>query len=368
MRSDYNFFSETRRGVSRFSISFAASALVLASAINSGCGGGGAAASLVSPTRAYLGTQAPGDVWSWSFDNATFTAANQTLSHNYTGTSADLPSGFKKLTISTSDDTNVPAGSAAYAIEVAGTALIIKPAAVGSAPIIACGLGSNAADGAQLHYNWVTVPRPNWTDNVCYGTVDFLVSGTRYDGTIKSYLSDGTLDKTRSDHFVNNGGVLTTPPNGTGALTPSGTFMLDFGPNNGGVIGVEQSTTPIDVADFCLAGREFRGILMRPVDPLNPTNPHNGAQCIFGIGGGTNTLNGGSFTDVEAGTKDDVANGVRITIQSQPSPGLLQGNLTELHDNSNHPIFFAINKVNGKYEIFGLGTDSGGYNISLIEK
>lgn len=353
-----------------FSVSIVAASLAVAGAITAGCGGGGAALALIT-TRAYLGTQAPGDVWTWSFDNAasTFSAANQTLSHNYTGTSVDLPSGFRKLTIGTSDDSNVSVGMAAYAIEIPGTALVIKPAKVGSAPIIACGLGSNAADGAQLHYNWVTVPKTNWNAaDINYGTVDFVVSGTSYNGTIKSYLADGTLSHTHSDGFVNNGGVLTTSGGGTGALTPSGTFMLDFGPGNGGAIGVQQSTTPISITDFCQSGREYRGILMRPVDPNNPTDPHNGAQCIYGTGAGSNLLDGGNFTDIEAGTKDVAGSGVTISIDSQPSPGLLHGTLTELHDNSAHPIFFAINKVKGKYAIFGLGTDSGGYNITLIEQ
>src|SRR5579862_1076431 len=98
-----------------------------------GCGGSGVGGGSASPSlRSYVGTQGPGDVWSWQLTGTTFTATNQTQGFHYTGTEATLPTGFLKLTVGTTDDPNVTVGQSAYALELPGTALVMKPAGADS--------------------------------------------------------------------------------------------------------------------------------------------------------------------------------------------------------------------------------------------
>jgi len=310
-----------------------------------------------------MGTQAPGDVWDWSISNGTFTATNETKGYTYAGTESVLPTGFMKLELTSTTDPGASAGQSAYALEFPGTALLIKPAGDDTnPPIMAGSLGSNPA-GPTVDFNFVTVPKTGWTagSEPAYGTASFNVSGNDYTGTVSKYMMDGTLHDTGPGSFTMVGGRMTVgePVGVTAAMTPTGVFVLDFGPGAGGVIGVKQPASNIDLAD--LASKGFKGFLV------------NGGktQCVTVTSNGDGTLHGAGYSlggGVETGAMDNGA-GVTITFDSQPAPGLAKISLVT--SGGSESLVVSINQVNGKYMMFAFGTSANPsdppYNVLLVQ-
>jgi hypothetical protein len=339
----------------------ATAALALGAALLSGCGG-----SLAAPggTTAYLGTQSPGDVWSWTFDNGSFTATNDTLQHNYTGTSQDLPSGFKKLTISTTDDANVTVGSAGYALEIPGVALLVKPAGGDAVkPIIATTIGADPS-GAIMACNYIVVPHAGWdcTQEEAFGTAVFTKGTDHWTGDITHYLLDGTQDPQHgSGTFTCHDGRLEIDGGQSqGALTPAGLAFIDNGPGMGGLVGVPIPTQNIDWADF--SSHEFRGLMLQ----------QGRTECIWMQPDPNGGLHGGAFQSdggIETNTIDsDPNHGVHLTLVGQPGPGMLRIDVVS-HDGQDQ-VAMMVAKVNGKYVGFALGgnANQGAFNVLLMQK
>ncbi len=324
-----------------------------------GCGGSSLNASNFS--HDYLGTQGPGDVWSWQIDGSTFTATNQTLGFHYSGTKSTLSTGFMKLTVTSSDDPGVTSGQSAYALELPGTALVLKPAGADTKqPIIASSLGTNPA-GPSVSFNFVAVGSATFdpVNDQAYGHVTFAVTGNNYNGTSIRYAIDGTRLQDGPSNFIGNNGLMTdqgTPP-ATGAMTPSGVCALDYGPQKGGVIGVKQPASNIDLTD--LASKHFRGFLINQGKTQCVDVPSNGDGTLHGAG---YDLNGG----VETGTFDG-GSGVTVSFTSQPNPGEVTVHLST--SSGTESMAAAINVVDGKYMMFccGVGQDGKPYNVILVE-
>lgn len=334
---------------------------VAAVLVAGGCGG--SASSSVSPaSRSYLGTQAPGDVWTWTISNGTFTATNETKNYTYSGTESVLPTGFLKLQMQTTTDPNVNPGDSAYAIELPNTALVLEPAGADTnPPVTACALGSNPP-GPSVSYNYVTVPSTTWTNAMAAGGyVTFNVSGNNYSGTSHDLNVGGSLLNTGTASFTCVGGHLTCTSNGVnynGAVTPSGVIVVDYGPGNGGIIGVQQPASPISLS--AVGQMSFHGFLIK----------QGQTQEIEATPNGDGTLHGVGYADVETGTLQSDGSGVTVTFASQPSPGLVQMNLTT--SGGAEQIMAAVSVVGGKTMVlgFGAGTGSGNppYNIMLIQE
>lgn len=324
-----------------------------------GCGGstksvGGGTA--VAAERSYRGTQAPGDVWSYTIRADAFTATNSTLHHDYAGSVRSLPSGFKKLTMASSDDPGVHAGDVAYSIEIPSTALVVKP--VDGSAIVACGLGDQPT-GSSLKYNWIALPEQNWTpgDSSSYGTAEFTSEGTSFNGNVVSYNADGTLHKQFSDGFGYAAGALTQPDDAdlNGAMTPSGTFMLDFGPQRGGAIGVLRPAANLDKNE--ITSHTFIGM----------TASGHHSNCVQARGDGHGSFAGADFTDVEAGTvSTDPEHSCTVTLGEQIQPGQFRGTLSA--GGTSATIIIVANKAGGKWVLYAFGTDDGAYNVMLVEK
>ena len=325
------------------------------------CGCGGATGLTANVSHNYLGTQGPGDVWNWQLGDTTFTATNQTLGYHYTGTKSTLATGFMKLTVGSTDDPNVSVGQSAYALELPGTALVLKPAGADTKqPIIASSLGSNPP-GPQVSFNFVAVGSAtfNAATDQAYGHVTFDVTGNNYNGTSHRFAIDGKALADGPANFVGNNGLMTdtgTPP-ATGAMTPSGVCALDSGPQKGGVIGVKQPAANINLAD--LASRHFRGFLINQgkTQPVDVTSNGDG------------TLHGKGYalpTGVEDGTLDG-GSGVTVSFTSQPNPG--EVTVTIASSGGSESMAAAINVVDGKYMMFccGVGQDGKAYNVILVE-
>jgi hypothetical protein len=328
-----------------------------------GCGGSGVQTASTA-SRSYLGTQAPGDVWSWQLTATTFSATNQTQNTHYSGTKATLPTGFLKLTIGSTDDPNVAAGSSAYALEFPGTALLVKPAGADTKPpIVAGSLGGNPA-GPNVSFNFVAVPGAAFdqTTSQAYGHVAFAVTNNTYSGTSKRFAIDGTALPDGPSNFVGNNGLMTDTDgmngvNATGAMTPTGVCVLDYGPNAGGVIGVIQPAANVNLSE--MTSRSFRGYLIN----------QGKTQCVTVTPNGDGTLHGAGYANpsgVETGTFDN-GSGVTVSFTGQPNPGELTTTITTT--GSTETLVVAVNLVNGKYMLFGfgVGSDGKGYNVVLVE-
>lgn len=337
-------------------------ALAVAATMIQGCGGAIAAA---NASNAYLGTQSPGDVWSYSFDGATFTASNDTLSHNYAGTVEDLPSGFKKLTVTSSNDGNVVLGSAGYALDLPGVALLVKPAGDRNTvkPIIATSIGSDPANNT-LNVNWITVPHAGWdcTTEEAFGTAVFTKGTDHWSGDITHFLLDGSAGSANGHgsftctdgHLVLDGGTA------QGALTPAGMAFIDNGPGLGGLVGVPVPAQDVNWADF--ATHEFRGLMMQS----------GKTECVWIQPKGDGDLRGGGYQN-DAGiesntTNQDPQSGVTLHFLGQPSHGILRIDVTS-HDGTDQVVMI-VSKVNGKYVGFALGGNptDGAFNVLLIQK
>ncbi len=325
-----------------------------------GCAGSGLVA---DATRSYLGTQAPGDVWDWTISKSTFSATNETNGFIYSGTKSVLSTGFLKLVITSTTDPNVAVGQAAYALELPGTAMIIKPAGADALPpIVACSLGSNPP-GPTVSFNFVAIPKTGQNaQDEAYGHVTYTVAGNDYQGQTQRFAIDGTSLPSTLSHFVGDHGRMTNlnGPNGTttsAAMTPSGVCALDYGPLAGGAIGVLQPAQDVDLAG--LAMKSYRGFLI----------DQGKTQCVSCAPNGNGALHGSGYANpdgVETGVSDG-GSGVTVTFSSQPNPGLVKIDLSS--SGGSESLVAAVNVVAGKTMLFGygLGGDGKGYNFLLVE-
>ena len=337
-------------------------AFVLAAAAVAACGEAGAP-DAAAPRR-YLGTQSPGDVWTWSIGATTFEATNLTTGYRYSGGKSDLPSGFLRLLITASTDPAATLPSVAYALEYPNTVLLVKLAEAGEGLVAAVGLGSCPATAQD--YDWVTVPSNTWHVDVndAYGTARLTPSGGTYTITGVAYRLDGTAPAPGfSETATCAGGELRFAGGATGAVTPSRALMVDNGPGTGGGIGLVAPPAPVDLG--AVAAREYRGVLLKRRGGVDETEPI-GAEPA---GGGN--LRGFCFTNVETGERCVSTEDATIALASaaQPTPGIVRLRVTD--DGGPHDFVFALSQLGGRYMLFGISTNAAPtepYNVMLIER
>jgi len=329
-----------------------------------GCGGGGAT---VAATRSYLGTQAPGDVWTWDIKTDSFSAKNETTNTTYEGTSEKLSNGFLKLTLTGTNSLSAAAGESAYAIELPNTAVIVKPAGADTQPPIVCAaLGGNPA-GPTASFNYVAIPKHNYTSNeMAYGWVTFNVNGNDLTGTSNDYKMDDTPQNNGPVHLTGDNGRLSQfDQNGnlqaTAGISPTGVCAFDYGPGNGGVIGVAQPAADLDLAD--LASKSYNGFLVETGHTQAVTcapNPANGRLMGHGYASGA---------AIETNTFDD-GGGLYFNFVSQPQHGLIRVHL-EFVNGGGEDLVMAASQIGGKYVLYAFGwnaSQSSAYNVVLVEK
>ncbi|MFQ5586246.1 MAG: hypothetical protein ACE5GF_05420 [Thermodesulfobacteriota bacterium] len=343
----------------------------------SGCGGGSSDDDTASTTTTpaigdggkstYLGTQSPGDLWVWTIDRdaGTFSATNVTTGYTYSGTAAILSNGFLRLTIGATTDPGATVGGNAYALEVPNTVLLIKPSEADSNVIVAAAQGS--CPTANASYNWISIPETAWVPatGVAYGTASSVVTGSDFAFTVARYLLDGTSLPGDTPSGSCSGGRIDLADGTVIGIAPSGMFIGDSGPGNGGFVGVEAPSANIDIADLTASGKEYRGVLFKYNDPdSDDTEP------VWARGTGASTLAGGGYTDFEAGTEDTV-NTVSIRSFTESSPGIYTAILTE-PDGATATFVFMVSRINGKYVLVGISTNTHyttlPYNALLVEQ
>ncbi len=309
-----------------------------------------------NPTRNYLGTQSPGDVWSWSItpDNAsggTFSSKNQTLGLTYSGTLSTLPNGFLKLAITATNDPAVGPTDYFYGFEVPNTGMLIKPIGNQARVIIAAAQGDCPTSSGA--FNWIAVPAPGWnaTTSVAYGFAASTMSGATFDFNYENHLLSGAAANpaTRADHAMSCAAGAMGNGSTTIGLTPSGIFIGDLGPGSGGFAGMPAPANNIDVGATGLlaAGKEYRGVLYK----YDSTGPQT--VLVWGRPNASGGLDGGPYLDFEAGT-EDVAHKATFAFTAQAKPGLVTGSETGAVTGATSSTTMVINQVNGKYVQFGI--------------
>jgi hypothetical protein len=321
-------------------------------------------------TAEYVGTQAPGDVWKWVFEGKKFSGENQTLGFRYSGTSVKLPSGFRKLTIGTSTDPSVSPGDLAYAIEIPGTCLLLKPAGGNSKPpIIGSGLGANPT-AESLALNWITIPRLDYQidQEDAFGVAEFTKTSEGYTLGIQfAQLGMDVMEPGGGARLVERDGryVDEENPDLVIGLQKSGVFICDRGPNAGGLIGVLQPSAPIDWKS--LASKRFAGMITQS----------NATTLIRVVPGADDTLVAEPFlTDASVDGNLPSSNPedqVVIQFVEAPAPGLFRINIKVGDRTERLAAVCAI--VDGKVLLFGFGgspaTDTAPqrlYNVFLVEQ
>lgn len=339
-----------------------------------GCGGGSK-----NTSRVYVATQAPGDHWEWKLTRPanTFEAKNygddlnHTLKNTYGGTFIELPSGFLKITLTSSDDPEAPVGSVAYALEIPNTVLLVKPAAENNGAICGVPIGGSLVAGRS--YNWVTIPHSGFNElnDVAYGI-----------SNITSVSSPGfTVNNTSKkwDHSVHSSGFESgecfngkiyfpdaTNPEGIGNMAPTGCFVADQG-TYGGLFGAIQPASNINIAD--IVSKNFKGyagvygvtVDVFPIsiskDPADLTNKKM-------IGGGYVGQNPENPYDATTEATVDFTNA------QQTTPGLFTGVTTDNGAGHTQEMISVVAVVSGKYVLFGFGKDSDGkwFNYLAMEK
>lgn len=332
-------------------------------------------------TSKFVGTQPPGDYWSWtittdSSGSGNFTAVNNTKSLNYSGSVTPLTgnsAGISKMVITSTTDTNLTTPASAYAIEVPNTALMAATAPFITdnntelslhPPIFAAAQGSCPSTGADLI--WITMPSASWcpsagsnnpqgngcpsADNA-YGTASISVSGGTYTVNVTPNKLDGSQGSgafTLSGCTCSEGVIQCTDSNSKPvriAFTPSGVFFVDTSDN--AIAGIVQPDTNIDLADFLKNGRSFKGLRYVPLDSLASVGVVQNTQPASVTADGTQ-LNAHPFSDIDNGTLSTEGGTINFNNASQPLPGLIRAKFTSACG-STSDIVMAVRRINDKY-------------------
>lgn len=295
----------------------------------------------IDPTVAefYVGTQSPGDVWSWaldkgqghmtaSWDHGTFDDESDDISIE--GTFDVLPSGFLKVTITKTEPvtSEIPTDGTAwfYAMEVPNMVMIIKPEGSIKGDLIAMVAEGDCAAVAGDYNYIITAPGNGETyDPVteeAFGFVTLAQSGDAFEITGEKFSLDcisnvcsesGIITGLPKATCTSGGGVEIIEAGETraqGQFANAGAMMLDFGYGNGGVLALKADNS---ATKEMLKDNSYVGLVYSPEENDNKTIPVvvNFAENNIGnmIGEAT------PYSDVETGALD-TNNGALILVDN----------------------------------------------------
>lgn len=237
-----------------------------------------------------------------------------------TGTFERYASGFLGLTVGAAEGTNAPtAGDTAWALEVPGYALLLKP--MGDDKIIAM-VSSGECPTTDIDANWVVVKQ--------HSTADATDANQDYFGTFNYDVANGT-PTLPSKHSISTGfpnvtgggslgsgtcsdGLMfvgTAPDIAAMYLTSTGGAIVQTNINNDDDAQFIFALAQKEISDVGLLSGEYAGMLfddnMSDGSTVNPVNMvcDNSGTC-------TGTL----VTDIETGAID--VDGVTVTLNGSP--------------------------------------------------
>lgn len=370
--------------------------LALAASMLISCGDNSSSASN------YVGTQSPGDYWTWTEPaDGSFTAVNNAKSYTYSGSEATLSgnsSGITKLTITSSNDPSIQSGLpvSGYAIKVPNTmimaavppfATVNQPGATmvsEHGPVVAAAQGSCPANGTTTNVNWIMMPKKEWcpangtaaiptapggstctTADPAYGTASIVVdtSGNYTVNVTAKTLAGASATAPTLSQCSCSSGVIQCTDNSSQvvkiAFTPSGIFIMDTA--NYGVAGVVQSNiTAANFSDFYANGNTFKGISFWSFDDPNgwPGIPETAPASMTADG---TQLTYRQYADINAGTlSQNPPTSVSFNNPQTVAPGLITTTFSNCDGNASSPMALALTKINGKYVVFAIGYSPGG--------
>lgn len=366
-----------------------------------------------SSSSNYVGTQSPGDYWTWTeTTNGSFTAVNNAQSYTYSGSETALSgnsSGITKLSITSSTDPIIQSGlpAPAYAIKVPNTMVIaaLPPFATVDqsgttvvsehGPVVAAAQGSCPANGTTTNVNWIMMPRKDWcpadgdshipdissqtaatktcpTADPAYGIAAIVADASgNYTVNVTAYKLSGAAATapTFSQCSCNSGVIQCTDNNSQPvkiAFTPSGIFIMDTATY--GVAGVVQSNiTAANFSDFYAIGNTFKGISFWSFDDPGgvwPGVPETAPASLTTNGTQLTYRQYVSLADIDGGVAPSgpstavALNGAATDV----APGLITTTFNNCFDPSSH-MAIALTKINGKYVAFAIGYSPGGAGL-----
>ncbi|MDH5445127.1 MAG: hypothetical protein OEY52_06180 [Gammaproteobacteria bacterium] len=281
-------------------------------------------------------------------------AAATTADFSVTGTYTTLTSGFKKLTVGTVTGTGGPSkGDIAYALEVPGFMLALKPAGGGTQliPMVASG----TCPSSDMNLNWVKVNVGDGVSNFTTADLGGTFSYTAATGAAvlpaKYNISGGDAGTNVS---VGNGtcnlGIMSIDPVEM-YLTSAGGAVVNTDKTNSAnsefIFGFGQKAiTDVASLNGNYVGIRFKqnGNSLEPVD----------VSCTNGV------CSGKGYTNIETG--ETMTGGVTLTLGTpdSPSTGFILGTVTENSQTGNFICMFDKNAA-GSGKIIGncAGTEAG---------
>jgi hypothetical protein len=315
------------------------------------CNGGDDAYEIeTSRTSIYVGTQNPGDVWSWTLTMdgsiGSFSATNETLGYDYSGDVGILPNDFLRLTVTAATEPGATLPAVAYAYEVPYMALFVKPE--GDDPVVVC-TAQGACPTLDATYNWVTLVNGTFDadSDTVYGVTDMTGSEGDLAFDNRFYLLNGSANGTRSGagFSCSSGRITKSGEPMTFAVTPSGLLIGDQGPGAGGFAGMQAPDPAIDLDDLLAFGREFRGVVIKAGGSGEDSEP------VWARVDGLGAMIGG-YDDFEAGIESGDSS--EIAFLAQNSPGVFSATLTDA--SGSRPLIIMVSLIDGHYVLYGAGT------------
>lgn len=302
-------------------------------------------------TATYIGTQNPGDVWSWTLTMGgsigSFSATNETLGYDYSGNVDRLPNDFLRLTVTAATEPGASLPAVAYAFEVPDTALMVKPA--GDDPVVVC-TARSACPPRDATYNWVALVNGTFdaASDTGYGVSDATIAEGDVAFDSRYYLLNGSANGTQSaaGFSCSSGRITRSGDPMTLGVTPAGMLFGDRGPGDGGFAGIQAPDSAIELDDLLAFGREFRGVVIKAGATGEESEP------VWARVDGLGAMLGGGYDDFEAGIEGD--DSIEIGFTAQNSPGVFNATLTDTSSSSSLVIMVSL--IDGRYVLYGAGT------------
>ncbi len=319
-------------------------------------------------TTSYNG---PGSDYSLSLkSNNTFSLTEADSNLSLTGTYASLNSGFKKLTVSTTNDSSsVAVGSGAYILEIPGTVTLLKP--IGSNTQIINMVVGGSCPSADFTANWVNTYKDlNITTGDVMGT--FVYTHSTTSGTLPSkYTVSGSAVSDNNSNLGTlscNDGIVSGSDFKMYLTSNGGAIVRTFGENGaagGGddqfIVGLSQDTiTSLSELDGNYAGLVFE--------------ESSSGENIFAVSTTLSSGTGQAFpiTDIDNNTLGSDGATISLGTINSPSNGFINGTITS--DGSGTVQCMANTNINnsGKNFLFCVGQNPGEnsklYNLLLVSK
>jgi hypothetical protein len=284
--------------------------------------GSGSSGSSSSTTQSYSG---PGSKWSSNINNdGTFTMNEADSSLALSGTWSTTAGGFKKLTVTSSSDTgSVAVGSGAYALDIPGTVLLVKP--FNGTQMITMVKASECPQ-TDVTANWIMT---NQNDSININVSDVMgtfaythsttsaVLPTKYqlDGTPVAYGPNNDLGS-----FTCTDGVATIA-DGTMYLTRVGGAIVhtnDGTPGDATDDGFIVAMPTTNIGSLANLNGTYRGLVFADTSGVDELFP-----VAISLSNGTGT---GNEINPDTGVMiDPIA--VSLTAVDSPSDGFINGTI-----------------------------------------